>query len=108
MRIRPVPVSISYEFDPCAPFKARGVSITERDGAYTKRPDEDVRSIAMGIMGWKGRVHLHFGEPITDIPETPQALASIIDRQIILRTTGYSIPDVLCGRRTPESLLVAR
>ena len=65
-------------------MKARELSITERDGAYTKRPNEDVQSIAMGIMGWKGRVHLHFGEPITDIPETPQALASIIDHQIIL------------------------
>jgi len=107
--IRPVPVSISYEFDPCAPLKARELSIKERDGAYTKRPDEDVQSIAMGIMGWKGRVHLHFGEPITDVPETPQALASIIDRQIILGQrvfdTGRLADALLTQSSLPDDLL---
>ena len=107
--IRPVPVSISYEFDPCAPLKARELSITERDGAYIKRPDEDVQSIAMGIMGWKGRVHLHFGEPITEIPETPQALASIIDHQIILGQrvfdTGRLADALLNQSALPDDLL---
>ena len=107
--IRPVPVSISYEFDPCAPLKARELSITERDGAYTKRPDEDVQSIAMGIMGWKGRVHLHFGEPITDVPETPPALASIIDHQIILGQrvfdTGRLADALLNQSSLPDDLL---
>jgi hypothetical protein len=107
--IRPVPVSISYEFDPCAPLKARELSIKERDGAYTKRPDEDVQSIAVGIMGWKGRVHLHFGEPITDVPETPQALASIIDRQIILGQrvfdTGRLADALLNQSSLPDDLL---
>ena len=36
------------------------LAITERDGEYTKQPNEDVTSIAEGITGWKGRVHLHF------------------------------------------------
>ena len=107
--IRPVPVSISYEFDPCAPLKARELSITERDGTYTKRPDEDVQSIAMGIMGWKGRVHLHFGEPITDVPETPQALASIIDHRIILGQrvfdTGRLADALLNQSSLPDDLL---
>ena len=63
--IRPVPVCRYLTNDPCAPLKARELSITERDGAYIKRPDEDVQSIAMGIIGMEGRVRLHFGEPIT-------------------------------------------
>jgi hypothetical protein len=107
--IRLVPVSISYEFDPCAPLKARELAITERDGAYTKRPDEDVKSIATGIMGWKGRVHLHFGEPITDIPETPQELATIIDHQIILGQrvfdTGRLADALLTQASLPDDLL---
>lgn len=107
--IRLVPVSISYEFDPCAPLKARELAITERDGAYTKRPDEDVKSIATGIMGWKGRVHLHFGEPITDVPETPQELATIIDHQIILGQrvfdTGRLADALLSHASLPDDLL---
>ena len=107
--IRLVPVSISYEFDPCAPLKARELAITERDGAYTKRPDEDVKSIATGIMGWKGRVHLHFGEPITDIPETPQELATVIDHQIILGQrvfdTGRLADALLTQASLPDDLL---
>ncbi len=78
-----VPVSISYEFDPCAPMKARELAVKESEGYYTKKPDEDITSIATGIMGWKGRVHLHFGEPIHDIPNNPQELSQIIDRAII-------------------------
>jgi 1-acyl-sn-glycerol-3-phosphate acyltransferase len=85
------------------------VAITERDGAYTKRPDEDVKSIATGIMGWKGRVHLHFGEPITDIPETPQELATIIDHQIILGQrvfdTGRLADALLTQASLPDDLL---
>ena len=50
--------------------------MTERDGYYTKRPDEDVQSIAAGIMGWKGRVHLHFGKPITDVPEDTSGISN--------------------------------
>ena len=107
--IRLVPVSISYEFDPCAPLKARELAITERDGAYTKRPDEDVKSIATGIMGWKGRVHLHFGEPITNVPETPQELATVIDHQIILGQrvfdTGRLADALLTQASLPDDLL---
>lgn len=107
--IRLVPVSISYEFDPCALLKARELAITERDGAYTKRPDEDVKSIAAGIMGWKGRVHLHFGKPVIDIPETPKELAAIIDHQIILGQrvfdTGRLADALLTKASLPDDLL---
>ena len=82
--LRIVPVSISYEFDPCAPLKARELALTERDGEYVKTANEDIQSIATGIMGWKGRVHLHFGHVIDAVPDTPNALAEFIDHQIAL------------------------
>ena len=82
--LRIVPVSISYEFDPCAPLKARELAVTERDGQYVKGANEDIHSIATGIMGWKGRVHLHFGAIIEDVPDTPAALAQYIDHHIAL------------------------
>lgn len=107
--IRLVPVSISYEFDPCAPMKARELTITERDGEYIKSSDEDEKSIAMGIMGWKGRVHLHFGEQITGMPETPQELAARIDRKIILGQrlfdTSRLAHAVLAETEVPNDLL---
>ena len=106
--VRVVPVSISYEFDPCAPMKARELAITERDGEYKKHPDEDEKSIAVGIMGWKGHVHLHFGEQITGIPETPQELAAKIDREIILSQrvfdTGRLADAMLTEARVPDDL----
>ncbi len=107
--LRIVPVSISYEFDPCAPMKARELAITERDGEYIKQPNEDVASIARGIMGWKGRVHLHFAPPLTEVPEKPQELASLIDHQIIIAQqvfdTGRFAEAILRQHDLPEDLL---
>jgi len=104
-----VPVSISYEFDPCAGFKARELSITERDGSYIKEPGEDVKSIAAGIMGWKGRVHLHFGAAMTALPDDATALASRIDHEIIMGQrvfdTGRLANTMLLGEPTEAELL---
>jgi len=107
--LRIVPVSISYEFDPCAPMKARELAITERDGEYTKQPNEDVVSIAEGIMGWKGRVHLHFAPQLAEVPENPQELATRIDHQIIIAQqvfdTGRFAEAVLRQHDLPDDLL---
>jgi hypothetical protein len=81
--LRPTPVSISYEYDPCDQAKARELYIRASTGTYTKAPGEDDTSIALGITGYKGRVHVNFGTPITDVPDDPKQLASAIDRQIL-------------------------
>ncbi len=83
-----VPVSISYEWDPCDLAKARELAHIERDGIYEKDEHEDIQSIAAGIQGWKGRVDLHFGREIQGNFETAEALAIEIDRQIV---HGYRI-----------------
>ena len=78
-----VPVAISYEYDPCDQMKANERYQQLERGGYQKAEHEDVRSIATGISGWKGRVHLSFGQPIVaqDFQnETEVALA--IDRQM--------------------------
>ena len=77
-----VPISISYEFDPCAPLKAKELTIREETGTYVKKEGEDIHSISMGIMGWKGKVNLHFGTPLQTLPETPQELASVFNSLI--------------------------
>ncbi|MBA1187021.1 1-acyl-sn-glycerol-3-phosphate acyltransferase [Stutzerimonas nitrititolerans] len=81
--LRPTPVSISYEYDPCDQAKARELYIRATTGSYTKAPGEDDTSIALGITGYKGRVHISFGTPIEGIPNDAKQLAAAVDQQIL-------------------------
>lgn len=78
-----IPVSISYEWDPCDIDKARELTILKRDGRYVKGEHEDVRSIAKGISGLKGCVHLAFGEPLPSSIEDVDGVVDALDRAII-------------------------
>ena len=82
-RLRVVPVSISYELDPCDVFKARELAAQAEDRDYEKPPDEDLQSIIAGITGHKGRVHVHFGDPLKGRYPDAEAVALEIDRQIV-------------------------
>ncbi|WP_349971650.1 1-acyl-sn-glycerol-3-phosphate acyltransferase [Pseudomonas caspiana] len=77
------PVSISYEYDPCDHAKARELYIRATTGTYSKAPGEDDVSIALGITGYKGRVHVNFAPPVTELFEDTKALAIEMDRQIL-------------------------
>lgn len=77
-----LPVSISYEYDPCDLMKARELYIRATEGKYTKAVGEDDRSIALGITGYKGDVHVHFGNPIKTGFEDAKELADLVDQQI--------------------------
>ncbi|MFA5678587.1 MAG: 1-acyl-sn-glycerol-3-phosphate acyltransferase [Pseudomonas sp.] len=78
-----VPVSIAYEWDPCDQMKARELEQRERTGSYTKQPGEDDSSIAKGLTGYKGRVHIAFGTPLTGEYADAKAVATETDRQIL-------------------------
>jgi len=78
-----VPVAISYELDPCDALKAAELSELAIHGSYEKGAQEDVASIARGISGDKGRVHVSFGTPLGANLETANAVAAEIDRQVI-------------------------
>src|ERR1700712_1972487 len=82
------PVSISYEYDPCDHAKARELYIRATTGSYAKVSGEDDVSIALGIPGYKGRVHVNFAPPITQLFEDTKQLAIEMDRQIL---TGYRL-----------------
>ncbi|MTI12433.1 1-acyl-sn-glycerol-3-phosphate acyltransferase [Sansalvadorimonas verongulae] len=77
-----IPVSISYEYDPCAVHKAVELQAREAYGEYDKEEDEDLNSILTGIEGFKGRMHVAFGKPVNPALETPQDVASAIDQQM--------------------------
>ncbi|MEM6707194.1 MAG: 1-acyl-sn-glycerol-3-phosphate acyltransferase [Pseudomonadota bacterium] len=86
-RLTIVPVAISYEFDPSDALKARELKALADSGHYEKADGEDLGSIAAGIRGPKGRVHVHFGTPLEALPEDaedePRQLAEAIDQQIV-------------------------
>lgn len=79
-----VPVSISYENDPCDQDKANELYQRSETGNYQKSELEDIDSIVKGIVGYKGRVHVAFGQVIGDDFDSPEALAGEINKQIWL------------------------
>ncbi|SDN08303.1 1-acyl-sn-glycerol-3-phosphate acyltransferase [Vreelandella arcis] len=78
-----VPVSISYEYDPCDVQKAQELYDIDTKGSYAKSEFEDISSIVAGITGTKGRVQLRFGTPVGADMATPDEVAAEIDRQVI-------------------------
>jgi hypothetical protein len=81
--LRLVPVSISYEYDPCDVQKARELDAVQRSGNYEKQDFEDIQSIVAGITGHKGRVMLRFGTPLDASHDSAEAAAAEIDRQVL-------------------------
>ena len=60
-----VPVTISYESEPCDFLKIRETCLSG-EKEYVKAPGEDLQSILAGITGHKGRIHYAFGTPLND------------------------------------------
>lgn len=86
--LRLVPVSISYEVDPCDGLKASELLRRADGSGYVKTGDEDVASIGRGIAGHKGYVHAHFGQPLEAVHDSAAAVATAIDAQVI---AGYRL-----------------
>mgnify|MGYP006192724245 FL=1 len=77
-----VPVCLSYEYDHCDINKIKELWQKRTEGSYQKGEFEDIDSIIKGIVGYKGRVHVAFGKPLTTVPAEPEQLAAVIDHQI--------------------------
>lgn len=89
-----VPVSISYEYDPCDINKGREeISKLLHGGEYRKKKYEDLLNMLRGLRKYKGNVHLAFGKPLVDDYGSPEAVAREIDRQIHLE---YRLWDTNC------------
>ncbi len=79
-----IPMSISYEIEPCDILKAREIVIS-RTQKYVKAPGEDLNSIMVGIMQQKGNIHLHIGKPLTSEEIAEAALCDKNDRYQLIR-----------------------
>jgi hypothetical protein len=61
-----IPVSISYEYDPCDLLKVREILMKRQNKTYEKTASEDIVSMLTGMKGYKGRIHLCIGDPLND------------------------------------------
>lgn len=106
-----VPLSISYEFDPCDFLKAREFQLRRDNPEWKKGKNDDVVSMQTGIMGFKGHVHYHcapcIDEYLQQLPaDTPKTeffdivaahIDSEIHRNYRLYPSNYIAADMLDG-----------
>lgn len=106
-----VPVSVSYEWEPCDILKA--IELYEsRNVKYIKKPGEDLNSILTGILQHKGRVHFQLCPAITQDDLMPfndctnneyhKQVARLIDSRVLsayrLWPNNYIAHDILYGQ----------
>lgn len=87
-----VPLSISYEYDPCDFLKAKEFQQKRDYAEWKKGPTDDLVSMQTGIFGYKGHVHYHAAPCLDEYldsldPDMPKQdiynkVAAYIDQQI--------------------------
>ncbi|MBQ8046707.1 MAG: 1-acyl-sn-glycerol-3-phosphate acyltransferase [Prevotella sp.] len=107
-----VPLTISYEYDPCDYLKAREFQMKRDNPRYKKTQQDDLDNMRTGIFGYKGRVHYCCSSPanalIDDLKgqglsrnDYYKTLAERIDREIhrhyFLYPNNYIALDMLNG-----------
>jgi hypothetical protein len=109
-KIKVVPVSISYEYDPTDALKMPQLMAEANNEIYIKEKNEDFMTLLSGIMGQKKRIHIHIGDVLNkeldvigaendNANKQVQALAQTIDDSILtsykLWPTNYIAYDLL-------------
>lgn len=61
-----VPVSISYEYDPCDYLKAYEFLLKRDNPEFKKSQEDDLHSMETGLLGFKGRVHFQISPCINE------------------------------------------
>jgi len=84
-----VPIAISYEYDACDQLKAEELHKIETTGKFEKTDQTDIQSIVTGMMGFKGHVHVTFGEELKPGTNDPDEIAGRIDSQILANYRLY-------------------
>jgi len=104
-----VPMSVSYEYEPCDILKTNELYVSRRQ-KYVKMPGEDFNSILTGFMQFKGGIHFVAAPPLSrqqieasclagDRNDRLKALGQLMDDRIIpnykLWKTNYMAYDLL-------------
>ncbi|MBY5950958.1 1-acyl-sn-glycerol-3-phosphate acyltransferase [Algoriphagus marincola] len=86
-KIKVVPVSISYEYDPTDKLKIPQLIAKARDEKYIKSENEDFLNLLRGIIGTKKRIHLSINGVLDkEIDEIDQKDGSLSDKLSDLAT----------------------
>jgi glycerol-3-phosphate O-acyltransferase len=114
-KVKIVPVSISYEYDPTDALKMPQLMAEAKNEKYVKDKNEDFMTLLSGIIGQKKRIHIHVGKVLdTEIDSISaqvdnsnkqiQALAQAIDDSILksykLWPTNFIAYDILNQNNT--------
>jgi len=96
-----IPVSISYEYDPCDYLKAKEFQQKRDNPEFKKSQMDDQHNMLTGLKGYKGKVHFQIGRPINSSlqqinadaskNETALQIAALIDKEIFRNYRFYSI-----------------
>ena len=113
MEMNIVPLSISYEYDPCDYLKAREFQLKRDNDDYKKTTADDLKNMETGMFGFKGRVAFRMAscinsrlrqlDPAMPKQELFSSVSAIIDRGIHsnyeLYPNNYIAYDQLEGTR---------
>ena len=114
-KLKIVPVSISYEYDPTDALKMPQLIALSKDEEYIKEKNEDFITLLSGIIGQKKRIHIHVGDILENEyykikvendnnNKQIQALAQVIDDSILqsykLWPTNFIAYDILNNTTT--------
>jgi 1-acyl-sn-glycerol-3-phosphate acyltransferase len=117
-RIKIVPVSLSYEYDPTDALKMPQFLAEAKQEIYIKEKNEDFITLLSGIIGQKKRIHIHVGDVLNNeideivsveqnLNKQVQLLAQTIDDSILksykLWPTNYIAYDMLNNTNLYES-----
>ena len=118
-KIKIVPVSISYEYDPTDALKMPQILAEANQEIYIKDKNEDFITLMRGVLGPKRRIHIHVGDVINkemdaikdefdNSNKQVQALAQVIDDSILstyrLWPTNYIAYDIVNQTNTYSHL----
>ena len=86
-----VPLSLSYEFDPCDFLKAQEMQQKRDIEGFKKSQDDDLNNMKTGIFGYKGRIHFQAGECINDALEELRGMPKTEIFHKVAELIDYSI-----------------
>lgn len=111
MEMNIVPLAISYEYDPCDFLKAAEFQLKRDVPDYKKTTADDLKSMQVGLFGFKGQVHFQVAACINDElakmdrslskPELFSRISALMDKSIHsnyrLYPNNYVAHDLLEG-----------
>lgn len=118
-KIKIVPVSISYEYDPTDALKMPQLIAESKNEIYIKNKNEDFITLLSGIIGQKKHIHIHVGDVLDkeldkiavefdNNNKQIQAVAQAIDDSILqsykLWPTNYIAYDLLYNTNAHQHL----